>query len=52
MRLTSLGDDSENVHDELRNALGVLRGAMNYLEYEDRELFETAHARLDAAGAC
>lgn len=41
--------DSEEVEGETRAALAVLRSAMDWLE--DTDLFDEAHAELDAAGA-
>lgn len=49
-RLLPLEGATDDLHDELRNSLHALRGAMNYLDYHDTAGFETAHARLDAAG--
>lgn len=49
-RLVSLGSAAEGLQAELRQSFHALRGAMNYLEYDDMAAFETAHLRLDAAG--
>jgi hypothetical protein len=50
VRLLVTEEPSEELHAELRQCLHDLRGAMNYLEYEDMDQFDVAHARLDAAG--
>ena len=50
LRLLATDGPSEELHAELRQCLHVFRGAMNYLEYENRDQFDTAHARIDAAG--
>lgn len=49
-RLLPLEGATDDLHDELRQSLRVLRGAMNYLDYHDTAGFDTAHVRLDAAG--
>lgn len=49
-RLLPLEGATDDLHDELRQSLHALRGAMNHLDYHDTVGFETAHARLDAAG--
>lgn len=41
--------DSEDVESDTRAALVAMRSAMNWLE--DTDLFDEAHAELDAAGA-
>lgn len=49
-RLLPLEGATDELHAELRRSMHTLRGAMNYLEYQDAAGFEAAHARLDAAG--
>jgi hypothetical protein len=47
-RRIETGDRSEDVEAKLREAMSVLRSAMNHLE--DTPQFETAHRRIDQAG--
>jgi hypothetical protein len=51
VRLAPFRDDRHELSDELERALGLLRGAMDYLDYLDPAAFERAHELLDSAGA-
>jgi hypothetical protein len=50
VRLAPFDQDREELPEELGRALGLLRGAMDYLDYLDPVAFERAHELLDSAG--